>query len=192
MNTYSQTLYKVKKKSGSDEISQGQYRGKMSQLWSTWVHDAELRACSSTTNIVLRHTACTYNIYLFYWGHHLTPSMDAVLQLIRIWGKETCQLRTNLSPSHSFIPVGVETIGALDDGTDELGRRVAAVTGWRWTTKFLLQRLSVAIQRWSTACVLRVVTVGTDLSDSKLKAFVICESYYYSVCLLFYIICSIT
>ena len=28
MNTYSQTLYKVKKtKSGSDEISQGQYRG---------------------------------------------------------------------------------------------------------------------------------------------------------------------
>ena len=28
MNTYSQTLYKVQKtKSGSDEISQGQYRG---------------------------------------------------------------------------------------------------------------------------------------------------------------------
>ena len=33
MNTYSQTLYKVKKtKSGSDEISQGQYTSKCSLL----------------------------------------------------------------------------------------------------------------------------------------------------------------
>ena len=39
MNTYSQTLYKVKKtKSGSDEISQGQYRGYPSKCSLGQVH----------------------------------------------------------------------------------------------------------------------------------------------------------
>ena len=43
MNTYSQTLYKVKKKkkSGSDEISQGQYRG----YPNTWDIRQPLASC---------------------------------------------------------------------------------------------------------------------------------------------------
>jgi len=58
---------------------------------------------------------------------------------------------SNLATSYCFVPVAVETLETLGvDATDfmhQLGRRIAAVTGERWATDYLFQRLGVAIQR---------------------------------------------
>jgi hypothetical protein len=71
----------------------------------------------------------------------------------------------SLSPTFCFVPVAVETLGALGDGADELmhdlGRRISEVTGERRATEFLLQRLSVAIQRGNAASVLGTVDSTT-------------------------------
>jgi len=61
-------------------------------------------------------------------------------------------------------------LGALEvDATDfvhQLGRRTAAVTGERWATDYLFQRLCVAIKRGNAAAVLGTV----DLAADKLNA----------------------
>jgi len=66
-----------------------------------------------------------------------------------------------LSPTFHFVPVAVETLGALGEEADsfihELGRRITTITGERRATEFLLQRLSVAIQRGNAASVMGTV-----------------------------------
>jgi len=63
-----------------------------------------------------------------------------------------------LSNSYHFVPVAVETMGAWNSEgllfINELGRRIAAVTGDDRETKFLFQRISVAVQRGNAASVL--------------------------------------
>jgi len=75
----------------------------------------------------------------------------------------------NLAPSFCFVPVAVETLGALGAGAmellHELGRRITESTGERRATEYLLQRLSVAIQRGNAASVLG--TVGQESADSQ-------------------------
>jgi len=74
----------------------------------------------------------------------------------------------NLAPSFCFVPVAVETIGALGVGSvelHELGRRITESTGERRATEYLLQRLSVAIQRGNAASALG--TVGLESADSQ-------------------------
>jgi len=77
---------------------------------------------------------------------------------------------TNLSATYCFVPVAVETMGALgEEATDfihQLGKRITSVTGERRATEFLLQRLSVAIQRGNAASVLGTV----DSVDEKLDS----------------------
>ena len=54
-------------------------------------------------------------------------------------------------PPLTFFPVAVETAGAWNQLSveliQELGRRIAAVTGDMRETVFLFQRLSIALQR---------------------------------------------
>ena len=56
-----------------------------------------------------------------------------------------------LSASHIFLPVAVETAGAWNQSaiklTQEIGRRITAVTEDTRETVFLCQRLSIALQR---------------------------------------------
>lgn len=75
-----------------------------------------------------------------------------------------------LSPQYIFTPVAVETLGALGDEATaflrDVGRRIAAVTAEPRSTQFLLQRLSIAIQRGNAACVLgTIATDGKALDD---------------------------
>jgi len=57
----------------------------------------------------------------------------------------------NLAPSFCFVPVAVETLSALGAGAVELllelRHRITKSTRERRATNYLLQRLSVAIQR---------------------------------------------
>ena len=76
----------------------------------------------------------------------------------------------NTKPSVEHIasfPVAVETLGALcEEATaflKDLGRRIAATTKEHRSFEFLMQRVSVVVQRGNAACVL-----GTT-SDNNYK-----------------------
>ena len=68
----------------------------------------------------------------------------------------------HLDASHSFVPVAVETAGVFGPLTraflKDLGRRIALVTGEEKSYSYLVQRVSVAIQRGNAASV--VGTMG--------------------------------
>ena len=58
--------------------------------------------------------------------------------------------------SYDFIPLAVETLGAWSDDALNfvklLGKRISEATGDSQETAYLLQRLSVAIQRCNAIC----------------------------------------
>ena len=60
--------------------------------------------------------------------------------------------------THWFSPLAIETMGAMGPKSMallwEVGRRVAAESGEPRSTDYLLQRLSVAVQRGNCASVL--------------------------------------
>ena len=68
---------------------------------------------------------------------------------------------TSLSALYKFTPIAIETIGALGDEAlsflQDLGHRIAAVTAEPRSFQFLLQRLSVAVQRGNAACIVGTV-----------------------------------
>jgi len=74
-----------------------------------------------------------------------------------------------LLPTFDFIPIAVETMGSLGDEAcafmHQLGRRIMSVTGERRATEFLLQRLSVAIQRGNASCVLGTINSAKDCQN---------------------------
>ena len=68
-----------------------------------------------------------------------------------------------LLPTFDFIPIAVETLG--DEACafmHQLGRRIMSVAGERRATEFLLQILSVAIQRGNASCVLSTINSASD------------------------------
>ena len=64
----------------------------------------------------------------------------------------------HLDTSHHFVPFVMETSGVLgkaaEEFTQELARRIYKATGEPRSRQFLLQRLSVAVQRGNAAAVL--------------------------------------
>ena len=69
----------------------------------------------------------------------------------------------DLPRSHWFCPLSIESMGAMGPRTLELvrdvGRRITLETGDSRSTDFLLQRLSVAVQRGNCASVLGGITI---------------------------------
>ena len=65
---------------------------------------------------------------------------------------------SHLNSAHTFTPVAIETSGVFGAKTmrfvQELGQRLERVTGEVRSTNFLIQRLSVAVQRGNSASVL--------------------------------------
>jgi len=63
-----------------------------------------------------------------------------------------------LSKEFQFIPIAIETLGPVGEGAtrflQELGRRIEAVTRDSGSMSFLWQRLSDAVQKGNTTCVL--------------------------------------
>jgi hypothetical protein len=62
-----------------------------------------------------------------------------------------------LARSFLFVPVACETLGPINHTSlsflHDLGRRISVVTGDPRESSFLLQRLSVAIQRFNHVCI---------------------------------------
>ena len=71
-----------------------------------------------------------------------------------------------ISATHIFQPIAIETLGGL--GTDtlrfitSLGKRVTQATGDDRATIFLRQRLGIAVQRGTAACVRETLAVEVD------------------------------
>ena len=72
-----------------------------------------------------------------------------------------------LIPRFDFVPVAVETSGVCgQEGLAflrEIGRRLVVATGERRAASYLLQRLSLAVQRGNVASVLGTLPAGGEL-----------------------------
>ena len=76
----------------------------------------------------------------------------------------------DLNDTYLFVPVAVETLGSWDaEGLSfikELGRRISGVTHDARETSFLLQRLSVAVQRGNAASVLGTLSADVSVTEA--------------------------
>ena len=82
--------------------------------------------------------------------------------------RKTTKYRS-LASLYRFTPIAVETLGALGDEASaffcDLGRRIASVYCRTRSSQFLMQRLSVTLQRGNAACVLGTVPSSHGLDD---------------------------
>ena len=74
----------------------------------------------------------------------------------------------HLASSHFFVPFAVETSGVLGEAAEELvgelGQRLCKTAGEPRSHEYLLQRISIAVQRENAAAVLD--TMGRAQLDS--------------------------
>ena len=83
--------------------------------------------------------------------------------------KRKSQKYRSLAALYRFMPIAVETLGALGDEASaffhDLGRRIMTASGEPRSFQFLLQRLSVTVQRGNAACVVGTVPSSHGLDD---------------------------
>ena len=79
-------------------------------------------------------------------------------------------LYNHLQTTHIFAPVSVETIGVFRQETlhflKEIGQRLRNRTGDALSYRYLLQRLSIAIQRGNAASILGSLQPDIDITDN--------------------------
>ena len=67
------------------------------------------------------------------------------------------------------MPVAIETVGALGDEAlaflRDLGQRIAVVTGEPRSFQFIMQRISVTVQRGNASCIVGTVPLSVTLDD---------------------------
>ena len=82
--------------------------------------------------------------------------------------KKTQKYRS-LGAMYSFKPIAIETLGALGDEASlffrDLGRRIADVSREPRSYQFLMQRLSVTVQRGNAACILGTAPASVGLDE---------------------------
>ena len=71
--------------------------------------------------------------------------------------------------NYHFVPIAVETFGAWGSQglklIKEIGRKIQDVTGEKRSTFYLLQNISMAIQRGNASCVIGTVPVSEGLDE---------------------------
>ena len=75
----------------------------------------------------------------------------------------------SLTAMYSFTPIAIETLGALGEEATaffrELGQRIVAATNEPRSCQYLMQRLSVTVQRGNAACILGTVPKSFGLDE---------------------------
>jgi len=75
----------------------------------------------------------------------------------------------NLATDYCFVPIGIETFGSF--GTEghkllkAIGKKIMEVTGEKRSTSYLFQRISIAIQRGNSCCILGTVPHSEGLEE---------------------------
>ena len=87
---------------------------------------------------------------------HLAVTAAAAGGAARVAAERKDAKYAELARTYLFIPISCETLGPIHPLSlsflRDLGRRIAAVTGDHREGAFLLQRLSIAIQRFNAVC----------------------------------------
>jgi hypothetical protein len=72
----------------------------------------------------------------------------------------------SLAVVHEFVPVAIETLGTWGAAglsfINEVGRKIASVSGDMRAASFLRQRLSLAVQRGNAASILGTLAATSD------------------------------
>jgi hypothetical protein len=101
-------------------------------------------------------------------GSHLNRAVLSPSALANDAEHRTTMKYRSLASLYRFTPI-VETLGALGDEAStffsDLGHRIASVTAEPQSKQFMMQRLSVALQRGNVACVLGTVPSSHGLDD---------------------------
>jgi len=75
----------------------------------------------------------------------------------------------NLANDYCFVPIGIETFGSWGSEGHKLvtsiGRKIMEVTGEKRSTSYLFQRISMAIMRGNSSCVLGTVPHSEGLEE---------------------------
>ena len=75
----------------------------------------------------------------------------------------------NLANDYCFVPIGIETFGSWGQEGHKLikaiGKKVMEVTGEKRSTSYLFQRISIAIRRGNSSCVLGTVPHTEGLEE---------------------------
>jgi hypothetical protein len=76
---------------------------------------------------------------------------------------------SSLAATYSFIPIAIETFGALGESASyffkEVGKRVTKISHEPRATQYIMQRLSVAIQRGNAASIIGTFESSDSLDD---------------------------
>ena len=76
---------------------------------------------------------------------------------------------TSIATYHTFIPIAIETLGPMGPQAKmfllELGRRLRQQTGEPRSTSYLLQRISMAIQKGNAVAMMGSLPRGRDLCE---------------------------
>ena len=83
--------------------------------------------------------------------------------------KEKTKKYSNLLGRYIFVPVAIETGGPRgNEGLffiKEIRRRLAEISGEAKSTSFLIQRISMAVQRGNVASILGTLPAGKELEE---------------------------
>ena len=100
---------------------------------------------------------------------HLNTAVSAAGAVAAEAEEHKRQKYTSLSGTYYFVPIAVETLGAVGEEAamflNELSHRITRVTKDACSSQFLMQRLSVAVQRGNAACVLGTVKSSDALDE---------------------------
>jgi hypothetical protein len=87
----------------------------------------------------------------------------------RLGESDKHKLYADLEGRYILVPVAIETTGVFgEEGLKllkSIGKRITEVTGERRATQYLLQRISIALQRGNTASILGTLPAGKELDE---------------------------
>src|SRR5882672_10485546 len=113
-------------------------------------------------------------VWDFTCADTFAPSYLGRSSVCASWAAKKAEERKNtryafLQPRFIFVPVAVETSGVWgEEGLrliKAIGERVARVSGEPRSTSFLVQRVSIAVQRGNVASILGTLPSGRELEE---------------------------
>ena len=112
-----------------------------------------------------------------YAKSYITKSSESAGAVAKMAEERKLIKYAELIPNYFFVPVAMETTGVWGkDGLrfiKEVGRRISMETSEPRATSYLLQRMSISLQKYNAACILgthpKAQNLNEEISFSGLK-----------------------
>jgi len=116
-----------------------------------------------------RYLAFDYTCSDTFAASYITQTSQEFGRAARLWEERKKRKYAHLLNRFIFIPVAMETTGVWgEEGLHlmkAIGHRLADATGEMRATSFLLQRMSIAVQRGNATSVLGTLPAGKELEE---------------------------